>query len=221
MELGDVIRGQFEIERRVAAGGMAQIFRARDLASGDSVAVKVMLHGQSQHAPRFTREAALLSDLRHPGIVQYIADGITETGEPYLVMEWLEGEDLSRRLERGALDMPDALALISQVADALAAAHDRGIIHRDLKPGNLFLVGGHIDRVKVLDFGIARFVGAATLTLPDAMIGSPFYMAPEQVRNLRTVDVRVDVFALGCVLMECLTGAPVFKGEHVMAVLPP
>jgi tRNA A-37 threonylcarbamoyl transferase component Bud32/tetratricopeptide (TPR) repeat protein len=214
-----VVRGQFEIEHRVTAGGMAQIFRARDLASGDAVAVKVMLDGQSQQARRFMREAALLSDLRHPGIVQYIADGITEAGEPYLVMEWLEGEDLSRRLERGALDIQDALTLISQVADALAVAHERGIVHRDIKPSNLFLLGGHIDRVKVLDFGIARITGATSLTLADVMIGTPAYMAPEQARSERAVDARVDVFALGCVLMECLTGVPVFMGENVMAVL--
>ncbi|MDC3961560.1 serine/threonine-protein kinase [Polyangium jinanense] len=219
MEPGDLVRGQYEIERRVTAGGMAQIFRARDLASGDTVAVKVMLDGQSQHALRFMREAALLSDLRHPGIVQYIADGVTDAGEPYLVMEWLEGEDLSVRLERGALDLQDALTLITQIADALAVAHERGIVHRDLKPSNLFLVEGHINQVKVLDFGIAWLTGATRLTRTDAMVGTLAYMAPEQARNLRTVDARADVFALGCILMECLTGVPVFMGEHVMAVL--
>src|SRR5262249_31443405 len=156
---------------RVTAGGMAQIFRARDLVSGDAVAVKVMLDGQSQQALRFTREASLLSGLRHPGIVQYIADGITEAGEPYLAMEWLEGEDLSHRLKHGALDIQDTLALISQVAGALAVAHERGIVHRDIKPSNLFLVGGHIDRVKVLDFGIAWLTGATALTRADVMIG--------------------------------------------------
>src|SRR5262245_16457075 len=202
MEPGDVLRGRFEIEHRVTAGGMAQIFRARDRASQDPVAVKVMLDGQSQQALRFMREAALLSDLRHPGIVQYVADGTTEAGEPYLVMEWLEGEDLSHRLERGgALDIHDALTLISQVAGALAVAHERGIIHRDIKPSNLFLLGGHIDRVKVLDFGIARLTGATALTRVDTMIGTPAYMAPEQARSERAVDARVDVFALGCVLM--------------------
>lgn len=198
---------------------MAQIFRARNLASGEAVAVKVMLDRQRQHAPRFMREGALLSDLRHPHIVEYIANGITDAGEPYLVMEWLEGEDLSRRLGRGALDVHDALTLTSQVADALAVAHERGIVHRDLKPSNLFLMGGDVDRVKVLDFGIARLVGATQLTQANAMIGTPGYMAPEQARCELAVDARVDVFALGCVLMECLTGVPAFAGEHVMAVL--
>jgi hypothetical protein len=115
--------------------------------------------------------------------------------------------------------MQDALALISRVADALAAAHQRGIVHRDLKPSNLFLLGGHIDRVKVLDFGIARLIGATSLTRADVMIGTPAYMAPEQAQSEQAVDARADVFALGCVLMECLTGEPVFMGENVIAVL--
>src|SRR5262245_46100573 len=111
MESGAVVRGRFAMERRVTAGGVAQIFRASALPAGDAVAVKVMHDRQSQETLRFMREVELLADLRHPGIVKYVDDGITEAGEPYLVMEWLEGEDLSRRLERGALDVVNALTL--------------------------------------------------------------------------------------------------------------
>lgn len=198
---------------------MGQIYRATDLTTGQPVAMKVMLDVESHQALRFAREAKLLAELRHPAIVQHVADDTTETGEPFLAMEWLEGEDLSVRLTRGALDVVDALTLAARVADALAVAHERGIVHRDLKPGNLFLVRGQVDQVKVLDFGIARFIGATVLTWTGAMLGTPAYMAPEQVRDERAIDARVDVFALGAVLMECLTGEPVFKGENVLAVL--
>lgn len=216
---GHVVRGRFRIEHRVAAGGMGQIFQATDLTSGEPVALKMMLDGQSEQTLRFAREASVLSELRHPGIVRYIADGTTDAGKPFLVMEWLDGEDLACRLERGPLEMHDALTLTFQAANALAVAHERGIIHRDLKPSNLFLVNGRIDQVKLLDFGIARIANASALTHAGMMLGTPAYMAPEQARNEQIIDTTVDVFALGCVLMECLTGMPVFMGEHVMAVL--
>src|SRR5262249_51071835 len=144
--------------------------------SGSAVAAKTMLERRSDETRRFVREAQMLSDLHHPGIVRYVADGISGVGEPYLVMEWLEGEDLSQHLERGPLDLRDACTLVSQTANALAAAHDRGIVHRDLKPSNLLLVDGSIERVKVLDFGIARIIGARALTRSGIALGTPAYM---------------------------------------------
>lgn len=221
MHVGQVIGRRFELEERVETGGMGQIFRAKDLSSGNIVALKLMLEDEPTHSRRFVRESMLLSELRHPRIVKYVADGVADTGQLYLVMEWLEGEDLSKRLKRGPLEMHQALILIEHVADALALAHAREIIHRDLKPGNLFLVGGEIDKVKVIDFGIAAISGATRLTHSGAMVGTPSYMAPEQIQNTtgEELDARADVFALGCILMECLTGARVFVGHHPFAVM--
>ncbi|WP_437726741.1 protein kinase domain-containing protein [Sorangium sp. So ce861] len=216
---GDVIAGRFEIDGRAGAGGMGEVFRARDRSSGRHVAVKVLLERRLDDEVRFTREAAVLSALRHPGIVEYVTDGETPSGQRYLVMEWLAGEDLSVRLARGALGVDEALALGARVAEALAAAHARGVVHRDLKPSNIFLVERDVTRAKVLDFGIARRGDAKTITRAGALLGTPGYMAPEQARSGRDVDARADVFALGCVLFECLTGTPAFLGDDLIAIL--
>ena len=162
----------------------------------------------------------MLAELRHPGIVRYVAHGVTPAHQPYLVMEWLEGEDLSQRLERGRLAVDETLILLRQVADGLAVAHARGVIHRDLKPSNLFLPAGSLERVKVLDFGIAKPADAlrSSKARAGAMVGTPGYMAPEQARGEDDVDTRADIFALGCVAFECLTGRRAFEGEHAMAV---
>jgi tetratricopeptide (TPR) repeat protein len=160
----------------------------------------------------------VVPDLRRPGIVQHIKDGVTDAGAPYLAMQWQDGEDLATRLERGALDIDDTLILVKRVADALAVMHHRGIVHRDIKPSNLFLVNGQIDQVKVLDVGIVRLRDEASLIRME-ILGTPSYLAPEQVRNEQAIDARVDVFALGCILMECLMGTPVFRGDNLMAAL--
>jgi tetratricopeptide (TPR) repeat protein len=162
----------------------------------------------------------VLAELTHPGIVRYVAHGLTAEHEHYLAMEWLEGETLHARLEHGPLALADALALARAAAEAIAAAHQRGIVHRDLKPMNLFLAGGDPARVKVLDFGIARHVQhAGLLTHTGAVIGTPGYMAPEQVRGETAIDARTDVFSLGCVLYRCLTGVSAFGGDQSLAVL--
>jgi hypothetical protein len=198
---------------------MGEIFRARDRDTGDTVALKVLIEQRTPDTRRFEREAKVLSELRHPGIVRYVAHGATPAGRPWLAMEWLEGEDLASLLLRRALSLDEVLALGARVADALAAVHARGVVHRDLKPSNLFLAGGRIEEVKVLDFGIARLGGTTRMTRTGAVVGTPGYLAPEQVRSGEAIDARADVFALGCVLFECLAGAPAFQGEHVMAVL--
>src|SRR5262249_23561036 len=136
--------------------GMGMVYRARDEQTGQPVALKLLQgHGTPQEAERFSREAALLAELRHPHIVSYVAHGVTESGESFLAMEWLEGEDLSQRLSRGTLSLLDCVALLRGVASALASAHQRGVIHRDLKPHNLFLRGGDPALPVLLDFGIA------------------------------------------------------------------
>ncbi|HEX3763600.1 MAG TPA: protein kinase, partial [Kofleriaceae bacterium] len=219
MDPADLLEERFEVEHRVRAGGMGTVFRARDRVTGQPVAVKILSDGRDHRSARFAREVQLLSELSHSGIVRYVAHGVTPAGPPYLVMEWLDGEDLRRRLEREPLTMGEAVALATRVAEALGAAHARGIVHRDLKPSNLFLPDGRIDQVKVLDFGIAHQVGRTQLTRTGTLIGTPGYMAPEQARSHGTVDARADVFALGCVLFHCLTGAPPFDGDSAIAVV--
>jgi tetratricopeptide (TPR) repeat protein len=216
---GDIVDDRFELDQLTGSGGMGEVFRARDRASGATVAVKVLLDERTPESARFAREAQVLADLRHPRIVQYVAHGATPSGEPYLVMEWLEGEHLLSRLLRGRLSVPESVSLATYVAEALAAAHARGIVHRDLKPSNLFLQSGKFDRVKLLDFGIAHLCNVTRMTQTGILLGTPGYMAPEQARSGQAIDARADVFALGCVLFECLTGAPAFKGDHFMAVL--
>src|SRR5262245_39784469 len=134
MQPGEVIAERFEIEQRVGSGGMGEVYRARDRASGEAVAVKVLLERDAAGAARFLREAEVLAELRHPGIVRHIAHGEAATGVPYLAMEWLSGEDLGSRLHRGALTVDETITLVARMADALAAVHGRGIVHRDIKP---------------------------------------------------------------------------------------
>src|SRR4051812_30629851 len=208
MKPGDLIADRFEIERLAGSGGMGAVYRSLDRRTGTLAAVKFLwphFIDQPEHAERFSREAQVLQEIHHPGVVRYIAHGTSPGGEPWLAIEWLEGESLAERLRREGLTVAEGVALARQVANALSAAHRRGIVHRDLKPSNLFLEGGAIDRVKVLDFGIAKVRGGTPLTMTGMIVGTPFYMSPEQARGEREVDARADVFALGCVLFHCLT----------------
>jgi tetratricopeptide (TPR) repeat protein len=217
---GDVLADRFELERVAGRGGMGVVYRALDRGDGSVVAVKVLERCDEAGAARFIREGALLARLAHPGIVRYVDHGVSSAGEPFLAMEWLDGEDLGARLERGPLRIDEAVTLAARVASALSAAHARHIVHRDVKPSNLFLVGGDVAATTLLDFGVARWRdGAATLTRTGAMIGTPAYMAPEQARAERQLDSRADVYALGCVLYECLGGHKAFEAEHLVALL--
>ncbi len=222
MRLADVVAERFELLSLAGAGGMGAVYRARDLVAGRDVAVKTLLAKSPEAMARFAREAAALAALEHPAIVRYVAHGATPAGDLFLAMEWLEGEDLAARLLRGPLSAEEGLALVARAAEALDVAHAQGIVHRDVKPSNLFLTGGDIARLKVLDFGIARFGAAAhdhKATLAGTMIGTPGYMAPEQARGDGDIDARADLFALGAVLFECIAGRPAFVGAHPMAVL--
>src|SRR4051812_44334648 len=219
MRPGELLGDRFEIEQPIGSGGMGMVFRARDPVSGETVAIKVIAGDQSQVTERFAREIGVLAALSHPGIVRYISHGVTGAGELFLAMEWVEGETVKARLQRGPLAASEAVGLATRVAGALGAAHTRGVVHRDLKPSNLFLPGGRVDQVKVLDFGIAQREGRTQLTQTGMMIGTPGYMAPEQARASGQIDARADVFALGCVLFQCLTGAPPFDGDTAAAIL--
>ncbi|HEX7840366.1 MAG TPA: serine/threonine-protein kinase, partial [Kofleriaceae bacterium] len=219
MTPGERLDDRFELEQPIGSGGMGTVYRARDPISGETVAVKVISDAQSHHTERFAREVKVLAELSHPGIVRYIAHGVTSSGELFLAMELLDGEVLKTRLERGPLTVSEAVTLATRVAEALGAAHARGVVHRDLKPSNLILPGGRVDQVKVIDFGIAQREGKTQLTQTGMMLGSPGYMAPEQARADGQIDARADVFALGCVLFECLTGTPLFDGDTAAAIL--
>jgi serine/threonine protein kinase/tetratricopeptide (TPR) repeat protein len=208
----DILDDRFVIERSVASGGMGTIFRGVDQGSGATVGIKtVRIAGGSD---RFEREIQILAALKHPGIVAYLGHGRVGN-ELYLVMEWLEGEDLGARLAGGNLSLEDAVAIGVQVAAALGAAHGQGIVHRDVKPSNVFLADGRIDRVKLLDYGIARRAGMETLTGVGSVLGTPAYMAPEQARGERDIDARADVYALGALLFHCITGRPPFAGATI------
>jgi hypothetical protein len=216
---GITIADRFEVERAAGTGGMGTVYRARDRVTGLPVALKVLREDAGQ-ADRFAREAEVLCELRHPGIVRYVAHGTTRAGQPYLAMDWLEGEDLADRLARTGLTVADSVKLVIRASEALSVAHARGIVHRDIKPSNLFLPNGDVEQVKLLDFGVVRVQQATrSPTRTGTTMGTPGYMAPEQARGERHIDARADVFSFGCVLFECLTGRPAFMGEHVMALL--
>jgi eukaryotic-like serine/threonine-protein kinase len=211
--------GRFEIEREAASGGAGTVYRARDPDSGRPVAVKVIRGVHPADLERFSREARTLAQIRHPGVVRSIEHGTTDAGDPYLVMEWLDGEDLRDRLARTGLTIAESVTLARRVAEALAAVHERGLIHRDIKPGNLFLPAGVVSDVKIIDFGLARGDGSLGPTQTGVVVGTPSYMAPEQARGQRDIDARADLYALGCVLFKCLTGRVPFPGKDLMAVL--
>jgi tetratricopeptide (TPR) repeat protein len=223
MHAGEIVGDRFVLERIAGAGGMGEVWRAKDRLTGAEVALKLLHVEASANRDRFAREAALLAELLHPAIVRYVAHGATTGGQPFIAMEWLEGHDLGQALARGALSVDATIAVGMRLAEALATAHAQGVVHRDVKPSNVILVAGRPELAKLVDFGVARtrFASAQrrVQTRTGAPIGSPGYMAPEQARGDRTVGPAADVFALGCVLYECVTGRPAFAGEHLMAIL--
>jgi tetratricopeptide (TPR) repeat protein len=217
---GSIIADRYEIVARISAGGMGTIFRAEDRREGRTVALKILRGDDETDIERFVREAAILAELDHPNIVRYAGHGLGARGEHFLAMEWLEGEDLSTRLGRLRLSDDETLSLMRQAAAALSCAHARGAVHRDIKPSNLFLRERDVERLAIVDFGVAGLAGdARRLTQTGMLLGTPGYMAPEQVEGSPTHDPRSDVFSLGCVFFECLTGRPAFEGQNPMAVL--
>jgi hypothetical protein len=197
---------------------MSEVYKAHD-GNGQAVAIKV-LKALSQHLmERFSREISALERLDHPAIVRYLGNGVTpDTGQRFLVMEWLDGIELGASLRKARLGLDACLRLGERVAEALGVAHAAGIVHRDVKPSNIFLCGGAVDQAKLLDFGIARWTDIGALTKTGARFGTPAYMSPEQVRGDAGLDARADVFSLGCVLFECLAGRPPFAAKDDMAI---
>lgn len=209
---------RFLVERSVGTGGMGAVYRATDRHSGAPVALKIALDNGEEYCSRALIEAGALAALDHPAIVRLIASGIGIDGRPYLAMEWLDGEDLATRLRRGPLTLNESVLVGIRLGEGLAAAHAAGIFHRDLKPSNIFLTGGSISGAKLVDFGIAR-VGQRRMTATGIVVGTPGYMAPEQAMGRSDVGSSVDIFALGSVLYECITGESAFTGDHLVAVL--
>jgi hypothetical protein len=217
---GELLGDRFEIQAVAGGGGMGAIYRAVDRRTAAQVAIKVVRDGADVNSRRFAREAQIIAGLEHPRIVRHIDHGFTGSGQQYLVMEWLEGEDLSVTLKRRSLELSESVELTARICEALAVLHKRGLVHRDVKPSNIFLCRGAIEDVKLLDFGIARFESSAKpVTNTGMIIGTPGYMAPEQARGDRDVGGTADIFSLGCVLFECLTGRAPFVGAQPLALL--
>ena len=228
--------GPYAILAPLGAGGMGEVYRARDSKLGRDVAIKILpshFTADPERRARFAREARLLATLNHPHIGAIY--GLEETdGVTALVLELVEGPTLADRLARGPLPIPEALAIARQIAEALDAAHEKGIVHRDLKPANVVLqssanaagVQSSDVRAKVLDFGLAKTMAVGLdgdLTLRPAgsldgteegrILGTPAYMSPEQARG-QAVDKRTDIWAFGCVLYEMLVGSPRVRRRH-------
>jgi serine/threonine-protein kinase len=226
--------GNYTITRKLSRGGMGTVYGAQHALLGNAAAVKVLRPEFSNNKDivnRFFKEAKATTSIKHPGIVEVWDYGYLASGDAYIVMEFLEGQTLARRIKRGGRFQEGAAAmLVRGVCSGLAAAHDKGIVHRDLKPDNLFLVPDAEaplgERVKILDFGIAKLtdVGLAdTATKTGAVMGTPTYMSPEQCKGTGDIDLRADLYSLGCILYELLCGRPPFtklgSGELIGAHL--
>ncbi len=213
-----VLGERFELTQQAARGGMGSVWRARDLTTGSQVAVKVLSLDGRPDVARFEREAAMLAQLHHPNVVRYVTHGVSD-GIHYLVQEWVDGITVGTQLVTIGFVPTEAIQMAIGIADALGAAHRLGIVHRDVKPGNLILDRGEVDRIKLVDFGIARLAAdAGVLTRTGVLIGTPSYMSPEQARGSVVIDANADVWALGCVLYEALTGRKAFAGRTPEAV---
>jgi serine/threonine protein kinase len=223
---GDLLAGKYRVEKVLGFGGMGVVVSAFRGDLDQRVAVKFLTPAAAERpdaAERFRREARAAAKIRSEHVARVLDVGTLDTGLPYMVMEYLEGNDISEELqELGRMPILEAVEYILQAIEALAEAHAAGVVHRDLKPGNLFLArrADGTRRVKVLDFGISKALSGASveelsLTKTAALIGSPLYMAPEQMRSAKDVDTRADIWSLGAMLYEMLTGQPPYTGDSI------
>ncbi len=221
--VGELVDGKYRLVRVIGEGGWGIVFEGENVRTMRKVAIKV-LRAQANVTPdvraRFEREAQAAGRIGSEHIVEVFDLGTLPDGTSYMVMELLAGQDLATRLEAGRLDGVAAANIILQILEGLGAAHRAGILHRDLKPENLFLVPTRTGEefVKILDFGISKFnsniPGAVSATMTGAILGSPVYMAPEQARGLKQIDARADLYAVGTLFYECVTGRVPFEGDN-------
>ncbi len=228
MREGDVLAGKYRIERVLGVGGMGVVVAATHLQLDQRVALKFLLPDAMQDGAvvaRFAREARAAAKIQSEHVARVIDVGTLESGSPYMVMEYLQGRDLADVLaERKVFPAEEAVGFVLQACEAIAEAHAASIVHRDLKPANLFLAERADKRaiVKVLDFGISKSSGKgedASLTKTSALMGSPLYMSPEQMVSSKHVDARCDIWALGIILYEFVTGSPPFVAETVTEII--
>jgi eukaryotic-like serine/threonine-protein kinase len=226
---GTILAGKYRVTKLLGEGGMGLVAEAVHLQLDQKVAIKFLRNEALAHSSlvaRFAREARSMTRIRSEHVARVIDVGTLETGAPYMVMEFLEGMDLEAKVAReGPLPVERSVDLVLQACEALAEAHTLGIIHRDLKPANLFLASraDGSDCVKVLDFGISKTRPGSSepdvsLTQTSVLLGSPLYMAPEQMNSAKEVDVRTDVWALGAILFELLTGSPPFPADSILEI---
>jgi serine/threonine protein kinase len=222
-----ILHGTYQLVRQLGYGGMGVVYEAVHTRLPGRFAVKALLRSllaYPEALARFAREAAIMSELRHPHVVQIVDFNVTEEHQPYFVMEFLEGQDLDTELaQRGALPLHETVTIVGAIASALGLAHRRGIVHRDLKPSNVFLCeveGSQEPFVKVLDFGVSAVRAAGRITNGTAMVGTPHYMAPEQATGrVGDVDGRTDQFSLAAMAYEMLTGHDAFAGDDQVSLL--
>jgi eukaryotic-like serine/threonine-protein kinase len=218
--MSGLVAGRYELQERIAAGGMGEVWRALDVVLARPVAVKVLrpdYAGDGETLARFRAEARHAASVTHPGIAQ-VYDYV-ETGDahpPYLVMELVDGPALTGLLARGPLDAATTMDVIAQASAALSAAHAAGLVHRDIKPGNLLIGPG--GQVKITDFGIARATGSAPITRTGTLIGTPAYLAPERIAGASATPAS-DLYSLGILAWECLAGATPFSGREIEVAL--
>ena len=216
-----VLAGRYEIVREVGRGGMATVYLAEDRKHGRQVAVKLLHADLSAEigADRFAREIKVVARLQHPHILPLYDSG-DAGGALFFVMPYVEGESLRTRLMReGSLSLAETAVIVRQIGDALDYAHARGVVHRDVKPENILISAG---QALLADFGVARAAakdGVQTLTAVGTTLGTPAYMSPEQASGELNVDSRSDLYSLGCVCYEMLSGLPPFRGESTVALI--
>jgi eukaryotic-like serine/threonine-protein kinase len=224
---GEILDGKYRVERVLGVGGMGVVVAATHVQLHTRVALKFLLPaalGNPQIVERFAREARAAVQIHSEHVARVTDVGTLPTGSPYMVMEYLEGGDLSDALTKGGrMPIAQAVSYVLQACEAIAEAHSLGIVHRDLKPANLFLARrpGRDSIVKVLDFGISKTneSGPSGLTQTSAMMGSPYYMAPEQMMSSKDVDARADIWALGVILYELLAGEPPFSADSMAEIV--
>jgi serine/threonine protein kinase len=228
---GEILAGKYRVERVLGVGGMGVVVAATHLQLDQRVALKFLLPralANAEVVARFAREARAAAKIQSEHVARVIDVGtMPETGSPYMVMEYLEGKDLAETLHiKGVLPVDETVGYLLQACEALAEAHAAGIVHRDLKPANLFLARrpGRGDMVKVLDFGISKVTTTSTsddaaLTKTATLMGSPLYMSPEQLMSAKSVDARSDIWAVGVILYELLSGEPPFSGDTVPEIV--